>query len=141
LCVVILKRFVNGMMLQVAYYSLESGADGVLGSSDYTSTITDTDGNSYSFYFSAEANKVLFEASPTSYLPKVVVICCGIGLLLWIIIIIIIIIIASLIFISVLTHTHTHTHTTHSSVSTEVFVLGELQKRVGGLKNRLDQRK
>jgi YHS domain-containing protein len=130
-------------MLQVAYYSLESGADGVLGSSDYTSTITDTDGNSYSFYFSAEVNKVLFEASPTSYLPKVVVICCGIGLLLWIMIMImimIIIIIALLIFISVLTHTHS-THSTHTSNSTEVFVLGELQKRVGGLKTRLDQRK
>jgi energy-coupling factor transporter transmembrane protein EcfT len=92
-------------MLQVAYYSLESGADGVLGSSDYTSTITDTDGNSYSFYFSAEANKVLFEASPTSYLPKVV---CD---LLWYwflwIMIMIMIMIALLIFTSVLTHTNT----------------------------------
>jgi YHS domain-containing protein len=96
---------------------LESGADGVLGSSDYTSTITDTDGNSYSFYFSTEANKELFEASPTSYLPKVVV-----KLLL---LLLLLIDFSQCIRIE----------------STEVFVLGELQKRVGGLKTRLDQRK
>ena len=49
----------------VAYFSLEAGSNGTVGSSDYTSTY-----NGYSFYFSTAANKVLFEASPTSYMPK-----------------------------------------------------------------------
>jgi len=49
----------------VAYFSLDSGDSGVQGSSNYTSTY-----NGYSFYFSSAANQALFEASPTSYLPK-----------------------------------------------------------------------
>lgn len=53
----------------VAYFSLDAGADGVAGSSDYTTTYGDND-NTYTFYFSTAANLALFEASPTSYLPQ-----------------------------------------------------------------------
>jgi YHS domain-containing protein len=64
----------NGPVLggydMVAYFSLDADADGVLGSSDYSSTYGSDEDNLYTFYFSTAENKALFDASPTDYLPK-----------------------------------------------------------------------
>jgi len=49
----------------VEYWNLNSGDDGVIGSSDYSVTIDE-----YQFYFSNSKNMRSFEADPTSYLPK-----------------------------------------------------------------------
>ncbi len=53
----------------VAYFSLEEGADAVVGSEDYSTTYGDH-GNEYTFYFSSSENLALFEADPESYLPQ-----------------------------------------------------------------------
>ena len=46
----------------MAYFSLEDGADAVLGSSDYASTYGKK-GDEYTFYFSTAENKALFDVS------------------------------------------------------------------------------
>lgn len=59
----------NGPVLSgydvVAYFSLESGSDGVLGSAIYNATY-----GGYSFYFETAANRDLFEADPAAYAPQ-----------------------------------------------------------------------
>lgn len=53
----------------VAYFSMDSDSDGVLGSVKHHSTFGD-DEYTYTFYFSTSENKALFDADPTAYLPQ-----------------------------------------------------------------------
>ena len=59
----------HSIRAQVEYFNLDAGSAGVAGSSDYQATYGDH-GNTYTFYFSTEANQKTFEADPTRYLPQ-----------------------------------------------------------------------
>ena len=63
----------------VEYFSLDASADGVKGSSQYSSilrsNIAGKDAKepvyaSYTFYFKNESNKALFDADPWKYAPR-----------------------------------------------------------------------
>ena len=63
----------------VEYFSLDASDDGVKGSSQYSSTVTqdvsfkdakDPINAEYTFYFKNAANKALFDANPSKYVPR-----------------------------------------------------------------------
>lgn len=53
----------------VAYFSLEAGANGVLGSDEHKYTLGGSP-DGYTFHFASEENLALFAADPAAYLPQ-----------------------------------------------------------------------